>query len=39
MTTHQLKTWPVYFKAIWDGIKTFDIRVNDRGFIPGTQLS
>jgi len=32
---HSLKTWPLYFQAIWDGSKTFDIRLNDRDFIPG----
>lgn len=30
--THHLKTWPKYFQAILDWQKTFEIRVNDRGF-------
>jgi hypothetical protein len=29
---HQLKTLPQYFKAIWCGDKTFEIRLNDRNF-------
>jgi hypothetical protein len=36
---HSLKTWPEYFEAIWDGRKTFDIRVNDRGFLVGCRLN
>lgn len=29
---HELKVWPQYFKAIWCGDKTFEIRKNDRNF-------
>jgi hypothetical protein len=29
---HTLKCWPEYFDAIRSGSKTFEIRVNDRGF-------
>jgi hypothetical protein len=35
---HRLKTWPLYFKEILDGNKTFDIRKNDRGFKTGDWL-
>lgn len=35
MTTHILKTWPVYFDAIKRGEKTFECRLNDRGFQAG----
>lgn len=29
---HQLKVYPKYFKALWCGDKTFEIRKNDRNF-------
>ncbi len=29
---HELKVIPTYFKALWCGDKTFEIRNNDRGF-------
>ena len=38
MNTHELKTWPVYFKAVWDGRKTFEVRLNDRRFKWGDHL-
>lgn len=31
----ELKVWPEYFHFIWDGSKTFEIRKNDRDFLPG----
>jgi len=36
--THCLKTWPVYFAPIVEGIKTFDSRKNDRNFKVGDPL-
>ena len=36
--THELKTLPVSFEAIWDGRKLFDVRQNDRGFATGDLL-
>lgn len=29
---HELKVYPQYFKALWCGDKTFEIRLNDRNF-------
>lgn len=37
--THQLKTWPQYFEAVRDGIKTFEIRKKDRPFAVGDVLT
>jgi hypothetical protein len=36
--THELKTWPSYFKSVWDRIKTFEVRKNDRDFKVGDTL-
>ncbi len=38
MTTHNLKTWPKFFKALTEG-KNFEIRVNDRDYQVGDTLS
>lgn len=32
MKIHELKTWPVYFDAVYYGGKPFEVRKNDRGF-------
>ncbi len=32
VTTHKLKTWVGPFQAIWDGVKTYDVRKSDRSF-------
>lgn len=39
MTTHELKTWPVYFGAVADGTKRFEVRsTKDRAFAVGDVL-
>lgn len=35
---HELKTWPAYFECVWDGEKTFEVRLDDRGFQKGDQV-
>ena len=35
---HDLKTWPEYFQAVWIGLKTFEIRKNDREFATADML-
>lgn len=39
MTAHELKTWPVYFDRVWDGDKTFEIRIDDRGYQAGDTVT
>lgn len=38
MSTHELKTWPEYFRHIWDGTKTFEVRKLDRDFQVGDSM-
>lgn len=35
---HDLKTWPMYFQAVWDHRKPFEVRKDDRGFREGDVL-
>lgn len=38
MTVHKLKLLPEYFDAVANGIKTFEIRKNDRDYKVGDTL-
>jgi hypothetical protein len=35
---HELKVWPEFFEPLQSGVKTFDLRRNDRGFKLGDML-
>ena len=38
MSTHELKTDPDVFEDVYHGLKTFEIRFNDRNFQVGDTL-
>lgn len=38
MAEHNLKTWPVYFWDVRRGVKSFEIRHDDRGYQVGDVL-
>jgi len=37
-SSHRLKTINPYFRAVWAGEKTFEMRKNDRMFICGDEI-
>jgi hypothetical protein len=38
MNTHALKSWPEYFVLLTTEDRTFDLRRNDRHFVPGDVI-
>jgi hypothetical protein len=36
--SHELKAWPHFFRSVWDGTKTFELRRDDRGYQVGDIL-
>lgn len=38
LKTHEIKCWQKPFQATWDGDKTYEIRVDDRGYEVGDTL-
>lgn len=39
VAVHQLKILPQYFQAVWSGIKTFELRKDDRDYQVGDILA
>lgn len=35
---HEIKCWPEFFAAVRSGIKTFEVRLNDREYQVGDRL-
>lgn len=38
MKTHEVKSWPEFFEAVAAGVKSFELRKNDRHYQPGDIL-
>lgn len=36
---HELKIWPQYYDPVARGLKTFEVRKNDRGFQSGDTVT
>jgi hypothetical protein len=37
-TQHELKTWPEFFEPVFQGVKTFELRKDDREYREGDEL-
>jgi hypothetical protein len=35
---HELKIWPTFYSRVKSGVKTFEVRKNDRGFQSGDTV-
>lgn len=35
---HVVKCWPEYFEDVWSGIKTFELRKDDRDYESGDHI-
>ena len=35
---HELKIWPQYYERVKEGLKTFEVRLDDRGFQVGDTV-
>jgi Domain of unknown function (DUF3850) len=38
MTEHRVKSWPHYFDLVHSGLKTFELRRNDRNYQAGDTI-
>lgn len=36
---HEIKVYPRFFSALWDGSKPFEVRKNDRGYTVGDECN
>lgn len=36
---HMVKCWPEFFEVMWSGVKTFEVRVNDRNYTVGDTIA
>ena len=37
-TLHNIKVWPLFWEAVADGHKRFELVINDRNYHPGDKL-
>ena len=39
MTIHRIKSWPEFFEPVRTGVKSFELRKNDRDYCVGDHLT